>query len=201
MATSNVSFDAVKDTTKNVQRKRKVANRRWPKEVDGLEQCFLWWERKCAYCVGKGLLGAGIEHEMRSCPNGGRQQRFKGIGEAIYLEGFFVRAGCEQCAVPKHRCGAWKRSDSQQWVREKDERCKWGSVVYDTIIALFHSGVERFYLDIYEAILDEGELDYIGLDHESVAAWLTRPKRQNDNAGSAEIIEVFKRWTEMVQND
>ncbi|KAI4192683.1 MAG: hypothetical protein LQ350_008592, partial [Teloschistes chrysophthalmus] len=195
MTTFDVSLDSLETTIQNVQRDRTVGNRRSPKKVNSLEECLSWWERKCAYCIGKGLKSAGIEHEIRFCPNGGREQCFKGLGESIYLEGIFVRVGCSQCALPEDRCGAWKQSDSQRWVREKNGRCRWGSVVYDTIIALFHSGVEEFYLDIYETIQDEGEPDYDRLDEESIAIWLTRPTKEENTTGSAEIIEIFKAWT------
>lgn len=185
------AFVDVKGSSKKVEEDRTVVNCRSSKELDRLEECLLWWERKCAYCIGKGFKGAGIEHMLRSCPRGGRQQCTKGIGEAIYREGFFVRAGCTRCALPENLCGAWKRSDNQHWEQEKGKKCQWGSLVYDTIIALFHSDIEKFYLDIYEMIQDEGDSDYEGLDHESIATWLTRLERKDENAKSVEIVVVF----------
>ncbi|KAL8626151.1 hypothetical protein Q9189_008167, partial [Teloschistes chrysophthalmus] len=60
---------------------------------------------------------------------------------------------------------------------------------------------EEFYLDIYETIQDEGEPDYDRLDEESIAIWLTRPTKEENTTGSAEIIEIFKAWTKTVQEN
>lgn len=200
-ADSDKDCDSINSVVRQAESTQTSSNFRWPEQKNRLQECLVWWEQKCAYCVGKGWRDTRIEHKLRSCPNGGRQQCFKGVGEAVYLEGFLVQAGCHRCAVPKKLCAVWKQSNNQQWKRKKKQACQWGTVIYDTVIALFHSGMEQFYLDLYETILDESDADYAGLDHESIAAWLTRPKDREEQAESAEITRVFEEWTRIVRDD
>jgi len=70
---------------------------------------------------------------------------------------------------PVSLCGAWEHHSKGQWRRREDENCRWGTVVYDTVIALLDIGREHFYLDIYKTIEKEGDSEYEDLDHVSIA--------------------------------
>jgi hypothetical protein len=56
-------------------------------EIQSWKESLEWWMGKCGFCVGKGLLGAHIDHTLIQCSRGGAAPRRSGLGECIHLEG------------------------------------------------------------------------------------------------------------------
>jgi len=172
-----------------------------PNELHDLEECLNWWKEKCAYCIGQNVSKSAIGHKLESCPKDGWWKRDQGLGEWIVPDEYFTRAGCRRCALPVSLCRAWEQYTKTQWRRREDGKCRWDTVVYDTVVTLFNSSAERFYLNLYITIEEELDSEYESLDYDRVARWLGRPIRRRKRSRAAEISLVFIRWTNIVQRE
>ena len=138
-------------------------------EILNWRTCLAWWTDKCGFCAGKGLGDDHIKHTLNACHRGGARQRLRGLGEQIYLEGLNAEEGCPDCGVPREFCDGWRQYD-KHW-SPTDRPCQYGTVLYDTVIGLFHCGDDRYQLDALE---DMVEHDILDPDLEETASWFGR---------------------------
>jgi hypothetical protein len=108
-------------------------------EIQSWQESLEWWADKCGFCAGKGLVGAHINHTLRNCPRGGAAKRKTELGECIYLEGIKAQSGCQECGVPREFCQRWQRKHGE-WVVVPSKQCQYKTLVYDTVVGLFHCG-------------------------------------------------------------
>lgn len=139
-------------------------------EIQSWKKCLFWWVGKCSFCASKGLYSSYIQHSLASCHRGGAQQRRKELGKCIYLEGILSQAGCRHCSIPYEFCKKWQRHNGKWELSAKP--CQYGKLVYDTVIGLFYCDDERYRMDVYTTIKEEGDTGYWGLSDEHVAIWL-----------------------------
>lgn len=161
-------------------------------EIQSWRESLEWWVGKCGFCAGKGLYGAHIEHILENCPRGGSVHIGSGLGECILLEGIVARGGCRSCGIPRDR---WQRTHTGGW-ESSTNQCQYQNLVYHTMIGLFHCGDNRYRMDAYNTIEEEGLETYGGLSDEDVACWLSA-KLTVASIRSSQIMRVFTIWTRM----
>ena len=114
--------------------------RREDHALDGLAEALAWWQDKCPYCIGRERRASDCLHTVQSCKSGGAQQRMRGLGELIHLEGMRVERGCPSCALPLSTCGA--EQEEERWLGPAGRGCRYGCIVYDVVICLYRSANE-----------------------------------------------------------
>jgi len=132
-----------------------------------------------------------VEHALKACHRGGARQRLRGLGEQIHLEGFNARGGCPECGVPREFCDGWQKHD-RHWSRS-DRLCQYETVMYDTVIGLFHCGDDRYHIDLLEDMMDA---DIPSPNYEEVASWLGR-KLVVDGVRGSQFVRTLMVWTRM----
>lgn len=155
-----------------------------------------WWMNKWSFCAGRGMQGQQTEHTMRTCEGGGKSQLRKGLGEAIYEEGFWALGGCRGCAMPRELCQAWSRTSSGAWKRDLAVKCQYGKRAYDTVIGFYYCSHRKYRQQVFEDMMDEG---IHNICDEDVAAWLGR--KIVVEVESCEIMRQLKAWTMMIQDN
>ena len=69
--------------------------------------------------------------------------------------------------------------------------------MYDIVIGLFQCSNNRYRVDLYTAIEEEGDEEYVGLDNKDITAWLCKGITMV-GVKYLEIIQQFSIWTRMV---
>ena len=161
-------------------------------------QSIKWWEGKCGFCAGRGLHDDQIAHMLAECKRGGAIPRRTGLGNAIYVEGLFVRGGCWRCCLPREMCRQW-RKDGKKWLFDELRPCKYRQLVYDTVIGLYHSADPKFASQLFDDMQETGECEGLN-DVEEIARWLGTSITVEGGVQCSRIMEQFQLWTEMVQH-
>lgn len=161
--------------------------KKWKAIADG-------WKGKCSFCAGRDLSEEQIKHTLRNCNRGGKLQLAKGLGEAIYKEGFRALGGCEDCAMPRELCQAWSKQGNR-WKKVPGTQCQYGTQAYDTAIGFYYSDI-KYKIRLAEAMADD-EDKYDAGDEEDVAAWLGQEFITETGVQSSEIMRQLAEWTQM----
>jgi hypothetical protein len=170
---------------------RELQLQRWKESLE-------WWIGKCSFCVGRGLHGGQINHTLGECKRGGAIYRRTGLGEIIYLEGFWVESGCRKCAAPHELCQRWKKCQDRTWERDESKDCQYRQLVYDTVIGIFHCADPKFRLELVCDIQDDVDGYHDLGDLEEVAVWLGTGVIL-EGVECARIMQQFYAWTKVLQ--
>jgi hypothetical protein len=60
------------------------------------------------------------------------------------------------------------------WCNLPSILCQYGALLYDTVIRIFHSSDDKYLIQIFHYILEEGDEEYLRLGVEDIASWLPR---------------------------
>ncbi|PVH90804.1 hypothetical protein DM02DRAFT_678390 [Periconia macrospinosa] len=166
-------------------------------EPQDWKEALDFWMHKCGFCAGRGLYGSHVTHTRRACPRGGREQLEVGLGEAFYVDEYKAKGGCRECGVPREMCQRWRKEEGG-WVVDRWQICRYGKLVYDTVIGLYQCDDDRYRLDLDILIEEEGDEEYSYRTDEDVASWLCR-RRTVAGIQCSEIIRQLTAWTRMVK--
>ena len=169
-------------------------------ELQGWREALEWWVGKCGFCAGQGLTSSHIDHTMETCIKGGSRQLKVRLGEAIHLEGFKASSGCPGCGIPREFCDKWVRISDGTWRVIASKSCKYGSMVYNTVIGLYQCSDRKYAMGLLDTILEEGDPEYRDLSDEDVALWLCKGI-EVEGLECSEIIRQLWVWTGMVQKN
>lgn len=159
-----------------------------------------WWKGKrgrCGFCVGQGLRNEQIEHTMGNCKRGGKLQLAKGLGKAIYKEGFRALGGCPDCAMPREVCQAWSKQGSR-WKKVSGAECQYGTQAYDTAIGFYYCKNLDYKIRMAEAMEEKND-KYDATNEDDVASWLGGEISTETGVQSSEIMRQLAEWTSMSQ--
>jgi Orsellinic acid/F9775 biosynthesis cluster protein D len=167
-------------------------------EVQSWQESLEWWVGKCGFCAGKGLFGVHIHHTLHNCSKGGAASKKTELGECIYLEGLKAQGGCQACGVPREFCQRWRRKHDGKWDVLPTAQCQYQSLVYDTVVGLFHCGDDKYRMEVSDTILEQGDEEYMELGEEDVASWLST-RLTVEGLECSYFMRTFTIWTWMVR--
>ncbi|KAH7112035.1 hypothetical protein EDB81DRAFT_671170 [Dactylonectria macrodidyma] len=177
-------------------------------ELNAWEAALDWWVGECGFCVGRGLRGSHILHELRQCERGGSERIRDALGEAMYEEGILPSNGCDRCHLPYDICDDWMRDEDGEWARPDMSRrqCKYGQYLLgDTLIGLYYCGKGEFQQYIFDEVEEYCDRDCdwedceVSYDSETVAYCLSQPITVAGVEGS-KMVRMLAVFTRMIWN-